>query len=116
MTLERDFPMKTLLALAAILVSTSVAMADTYHPMVLRQSANHYAMVGEGTVVTNDCTVSAEGNLTAQVDHERGKMFLTFLDRDGSEEGQCEVAYTVQITPTTIVKVGKPHAMRVASK
>jgi|HubBroStandDraft_6_1064221.scaffolds.fasta_scaffold91989_4 hypothetical protein len=104
------------LTILAVLLSSTVAMADAYHPMILRQSANHYALVGEGTLVTNDCTVSADGKLTAKVDHERGKMFVTFLDRDGAEEGQCEVTYTVQVTPTTVATVKPAHTTRVASR
>ena len=80
--------MKKAIVAAIMFVAARSAAAD---PMVLRQSANTYALVGEGTVVTKDCTVTAEGTLTAKVSKAKGHTFLTFIDRDGEEEAQCEV-------------------------
>lgn len=45
-----------------------------------------YAVPGEGFIPTKDCTVTAEG-MEARFDGR----FITFLDRDGEEEGQCEI-------------------------
>lgn len=107
--------MKTIIA--AILMVSAVASADVTtgdKPMVYRSAANVYAVAGEGKVLTNDCTVTADG-MRAIVTTEHGKGFITFLDRNGEEEGQCQLAKpasgaTVAKRPTV-----RSHA-RVASK
>lgn len=90
--------MKKVLFAAIMLVSARGAVAD---PIALRQRANVYALVGEGTVVTKDCTVTAEGTLTARLSSERGHVWLTFVDRNGEEEAQCEV----------LTKVSRPRRL-----
>jgi hypothetical protein len=64
-------------------------------PVVLRARANEYALVGEGTVATKDCTVTAEGTLNAKITKRGSKRWLLFIDRNGEEEAQCEIRYTV---------------------
>jgi hypothetical protein len=73
------------------LCSANIASAD---PIVLRTASNRYA-VQDGTVVTKDCTVTADGALKARIERVRGRRWITFIDRDGEEEGQCEVRLTV---------------------
>lgn len=51
--------------------------------------------VADSTLVTKDCTVTADGSLTATVVRERGKSWIVFLDREGEEEAQCEVRFRV---------------------
>lgn len=81
------------------LVATMLAAAAAHpeiapgrHSMTFRQSANVYAVVGEGTFRTKDCTVTAEGLDTVFTKPDRrGRVWVTFLDRDGEYEAQCEV-------------------------
>jgi hypothetical protein len=47
--------------------------------------AGRYAVLGEGFIPTKSCTVTAEG-MTARFDGR----FITFYDRQGEEEAQCE--------------------------
>jgi hypothetical protein len=94
--------MKKMRILIALLLMPC-ANAVYADPMVLRASANRYALVGEGTVVTKDCTVTAEGGLTARIerDRSRNKSWIKFIDRDGEEEAECEV----------LTKVSRPHRL-----
>jgi hypothetical protein len=85
--------------LIALVVMTSVVSAD---PVVLRQDTDRYALVGESSIITKDCTVTAEGTLSGRVVRERGKAWLVFLDRDGEEEAQCEI----------MTRVSRPRDMR----
>lgn len=107
--------------IAAILMVSSVASADVTtgnKPMVFRASANVYSIPGEGKVYTNDCTVTANG-MRAVLSTERGKGFITFLDRDGQEEGQCELRKVITLTPVTITVVNRPthkRNLKIASK
>jgi len=57
-----------------------------------------YAVPGEGFIPTKNCTVTAEG-MEARFDGR----FITFYDRQGEEEGQCEAGHrpvTVQVRET----------------
>lgn len=76
--------------LKAILALTSVSQPAA-RTMVLRASADHYAMVGMGTVETLGCTISAEGkdHLDAVV---RGQ-WITFYDRNDEVEGTCKLGH-----------------------
>jgi hypothetical protein len=95
-----------LLVIAKILhtlAMSSPAPADAM--MVLRASADHYALVGVGTVETIGCTVSAEGadHLTAKVRHG----YLRFYDANGEVEGECTIGhhpYVAPVTPEVIVR------------
>ncbi len=57
--------MKKLLILCAFIEACAVtahyADADAVKPMVFRQSANRYSVLGEGVLATRDCTVTADG-------------------------------------------------------
>ena len=55
-----------------------------------RQSENHYAIPGAGVFETADCTVSANGELTAKVTHD----WIHFYDRNGELEATCERLHT----------------------
>lgn len=79
--------------IAAILLTVSGPVAA--EPTVLRASENEYALVGEGHVSTKDCTVTAEGTLSARIERKGKKLWLLFIDRDGEEEAQCEVLATL---------------------
>lgn len=59
--------------------------------IVLRIASNQYALVGEGTIATKDCTVTASGELSARIERRARKSWLVFVDRNGEEEAQCEV-------------------------
>ena len=78
------------LKIVAALLGSSVSSGR--HPMAFRQGQNAYAVLGEGTFRTKDCTVTAEGmDIVLTKPDRRGKRWVTFLDRDGEAEAQCEV-------------------------
>ncbi len=63
--------------------------------LVLRASPNVYVFPGQSTVRTNNCTVTAEGSLTAKYVPARGKApsqraWIYFYDRAGELEADCE--------------------------
>lgn len=67
--------------------------ASMERPIALRVAANRYALPDVGIVTTKNCTVSAYGSLAARVTHDaRGRRFITFYDRAGEAEAQCELA------------------------
>lgn len=67
--------------------------ASMERPIALRVAANRYSLPDVGIVTTKNCTVSAYGSLAARVTHERGKAWITFYDRAGEAEAQCEVRW-----------------------
>lgn|SRR5574337_44110 len=61
-----------------------------------------YAVPGEGFIPTKDCTVTADG-MRATYDGR----FITFLDREGQEEGTCEVGVRpVIVIPKITIRRG----------
>lgn len=96
------------IALVVLVVSSSVASADVTlsvksgeKPLIFRKSSNLYSVPGEGEIPTVNCTVSADGSLTARV--ERGaKPWLYFYDRQGRREADCQIA--TKPAPVALVK------------
>ena len=79
-----------------------IALLVLFSGPAYRQSANHYAIPGEGVVETKNCTVSANGELTVKVTRD----WVYFYDRDGRREADCqrltEKRPTVVVRPLTI--------------
>ncbi len=91
--------------LAAILLgmATSAARVAPGDKVVYGPTNDgRYAVPGEGFIPTKDCTVTADG-MRAEYDGR----FITFLDREGQEEGQCEagVRPVVRI-PRAVIRRG----------
>ncbi len=110
--------MKKLLILCAFIEACAVtahyADADAVKPMVFRQSANRYSVLGEGVLATRDCTVTADGMAARVASDSRGR-YIVFLDRDGEEEAECELAREVDRTVVSYPRA-KSDTTGVASK
>lgn len=93
--------MKHTMILMALVVSSSAARADVtlsmphvpagQKVMIFRKASNVYSIPGDGEVRTVNCTVSADGQLSARVVWGP-KPWLYFYDRDGRREGDCQLA------------------------
>lgn len=81
-----------LCAFDACVIANKVAAADPIKPIVYRQSANRYSVIDEGVLTTRDCTVTADG-MPARIDRDAYGAYIVFLDSEGNEEGQCELAH-----------------------
>lgn len=69
------------------------AAAIKLMPSVHRQAEDVYVGLGEDKPIrTRGCTITARG-MTAIVESSPsdGRPFLIFFDRDGEEEGRCEI-------------------------
>lgn len=70
--------------------------------LAYRAAANSYSLLGVGTAVTRDCTVTAQGMRVRLERTENGLRFLTFIDNDGQEEAQCQVSVVVTAPKATV--------------
>lgn len=77
------------LKLFAALLGTAVPSG---RHVAYRAAADSYAVVGEGFVRTVSCTQNAVGmDVEVSRADRLGRRWITFIDRDGEREAQCQV-------------------------